>query len=476
MSELRFVIHNRTRMPVIGDEASYLAGPDQTPWPAVWEERENEVVLKYDKEDSPKLHQQFISATGEILTLVTSTLKPSGKSGLLWLELTRGIVDRLRNRVAAWEVNGFQPSASLSERVEHCAQAFCQAVSVRGDVAACETLCISTIDTSLEVIDQAMEEYLVWCSTRETAEDSMSRTLRGAWLGPSELTQPERMDDLSKILNTVAISVSWRKIQPAPEEWDWSSLDEQLAKANAYDWNVMLGPILQFDRAWLPDWIVESSSNFEEVRTAVQNFIMQVVKRCASEVDLCLLATRINRGGDTGWPAASRLQLIVDAAIGLRRVTDQLPFIVGVTQPFSECHAIEDEYPVLHVADGLLRSNIDLAGFALEIEFGTEPGQSWPRDACQLMDRIGQWGMFGLPMVVVTGQGDSLEGDAMSGFAPARLRDFPLWLRQLDNNAGVHAVFWSNLPKPNQDQEEMAEQTALSIAMDWIRDGFGLSR
>ena len=105
----------------------------------------------------------------------------------------------------------------------------------------------------------------------------------------------------------------------------------------------------------------------------------------------------------------------MDAAIGLRRVTDQLPFIVGVTQPFSECHAIEDEYPVLHVADGLLRSNIDLAGFALEIEFGTEPGQSWPRDACQLMDRIGQLGMFGLPMVVVTGQGDSFEGDAMSG-------------------------------------------------------------
>ena len=139
MSELRFVIHNRTRMPVIGDEASYLAGPDQTPWPAVWEERENEVVLKYDKEDSPKLHQQFISATGEILTLVTSTLKPSGKSGLLWLELTRGIVDRLRNRVAAWEVNGFQPSASHSERVEHCAQAFCQAVSVRGAVAAVAT-------------------------------------------------------------------------------------------------------------------------------------------------------------------------------------------------------------------------------------------------------------------------------------------------------------------------------------------------
>ncbi|MEC8241937.1 MAG: hypothetical protein VX084_12400, partial [Planctomycetota bacterium] len=260
------------------------------------------------------------------------------------------------------------------------------------------------------------------------------------------------------------------------EEWDWSSLDEQLAKANAYDWNVMLGPLLQFDRAWLPDWIVESSSDFDEVRTAVQKFIIQVVKRCASEVDLCLLANRINRGGDTGWPAASRLQLIVDAAIGLRRVTDQLPFIVGVTQPFSECHVIEEEYPVFQIADGLLRSNIDLAGFALEIEFGTEPGQSWPRDACQLMDRIGQWGMFGLPMVVVTSQGDPLEEDAMSGSATARLRDFPLWLRQLDNNPGVHAVFWSNLPKPNQDQEEMAEPTALSIAMDWIRDGFGLSR
>ena len=154
---------------------------------------------------------------------------------------------------------------------------------MRGDVAACETLCISTIDTSLEVIDQAMEEYLVWCSTRETAEDSMSRTLRGAWLGHSELTQPERMDDLSKILNTVAISVSWRKIQPAPEEWDWSSLDEQLAKANAYDWNVMLGPILQFDRAWLPDWIMESSSNFEEVRTKVDLLLYRALWTCSEQ-------------------------------------------------------------------------------------------------------------------------------------------------------------------------------------------------
>ena len=471
MSELRFVIHDRTRLPGIGKENGYLAGLDLNPWKATWEISDPGFSLEYEEEDSPKFHQQVILASGELMTLVTSTLKSTEAPHLLWLELARGTVDRLRNRVGAWQVNGLIPSDELNTKVVTCGQVFCSAIAQKGDIGECEKLSVSAIDLALEAMEVAISEYLLWVNEGRTAESAVSKTLRGVWLTQRELDDVDRTAKLNASFNTAAVAVDWSEIQPTQGEWNWAALDEKLDKANQQEWNVVLGPVLRFDRRSIPDWVFSLKDDFAEVRAAVQLFVTTVVKRCASKVDLCVLSTKINFEGDTQWSGSNRLQLIIDAAAGLRRAAENLPFIVGVSQPFSESQTRGNDYPVLHLADGLMRANIDLCGFALDLDFGFDAGETWPRDLCQLVDRLGQWSMFGLPIVVVTSQ--KTAGQEAAGHS-AGLRNFSLWLKLLDRTASVHAVFW---PLPEDEQEGrmlLDSDGAPTAAYRWIREGFDL--
>jgi hypothetical protein len=471
MSQLRFVIHDRSRLPGVGEENGYLAGLDLNPWNATWEISEEGFSLVYDEEDSPKFHQQVIGSTGQVVTLVTSTLKPAAEPHQLWLELARGTVDRLRNRVAAWQVNGMVPSDPLAAKISECCKIFCTAIGQRSHWSDCERLSIAAIDLSLEAMDLAVAEYLRWVSESGPSESVASTTLCGTWLGDTEFGDAQKAATLSRFFNTAAVAVNWKEIQPQAGEWDWSALDEKLDQANQQKWNVVLGPLLRFQRQFIPDWVFALHDDFTEIRSAIQQFVTQVVKHCASKVDLCVLASSINLEYDTGWSGSTRLQLIIDAALGLRRAADNLPFIVGVSQPFSESQRRGDDYPILHLADGLLRANIDLCGFALELDFGLQSGRTWPRDPCQLVERLVQWSTLGLPIVVTTSQSVASDGASAKGDG---LRDFPLWLKLLDRTAAVHAVFWSPEDAVSDDRHLLDSAGAPTEACDWIRRGFDL--
>ena len=87
MSELRFVIHDvRDCRGSEGKRVPCRTGSNPE---ATWEISAPGFSLEYEEEDSPKFHQQVILASGELMTLVTSTLKSTEAPHLLWLELAR---------------------------------------------------------------------------------------------------------------------------------------------------------------------------------------------------------------------------------------------------------------------------------------------------------------------------------------------------------------------------------------------------
>ena len=92
-----------------------------------------------------------------------------------------------------------------------------------------------------------------------------------------------------------------------------------------------------------------------------------------------------------------------------------------------------------------------------------------PRDLCQLVDRLGQWSMFGLPI-----GGDQPEG---AGQKPQVIPlDFKiLWLKLLDRTANVHAVFWPLLEDEQEGRMLLDSDGAPTEAYQWIREGFDLS-
>ncbi|MCA9105185.1 MAG: hypothetical protein KDA83_07155 [Planctomycetales bacterium] len=493
MAEIHLEVDDRSRLGDLDPSVAYLSGLDLAPWKSTWERSDSGWTLRFSETDSPRLHLPVKLNDDFQVMLSTATMRPGPRPYRLWLEIARGTVDRLRNRVSAWQVLDFVPSHRLRQEIERCSLEFCVAMGQHRDVAACERTAQSLIDQTLEAMDLAAEEYVAWQRDSAAAGSSNSSTLRGVWLdvergSPHVGTAAQVADALDDLVNTVVVCPCWNEIEARPDQWNWSSVDERLAAANSRPWNVVLGPLLSFQRSAWPEWLLAQTDHVE-IRRSVQRWVAKLMERYAGQVDLVILAEKVNLVDGLGWDGPTRLQLVIDAGTTLRRAVDNLPYVVGFTQPFSESQYRGVDYPAFHLADALLRANLEISGFALDFEFGGGPTDTRPRDLCQLIDRLAHWGSFGLPLVVSTSAEERSDAEwvalraARAGFRESEPAERPAseettrevkddgnennsrtfelsttgpgavdwvqpyfrrWLEILDSSGVVDAVFWSH--------------------------------
>jgi hypothetical protein len=467
MAEIHLTVDVPSRLVDFGSQTAYLSGLDLAPWPCAWSRSGNAWTLRYDQIDSPRLSATVSDGAASGWMLATATLRPRAAPYRLWLELARGTVDRLRNRVAAWEILGFVPSDTLRRQVGDCGLGFCDAIAAASDGRRCDELAIGTIDRAVGTIRAAAREYVEHLRLESVDAPAGSSTLRGTWFVDEPSLATELLGDdspadlegvasgLEGLVNTIAIAPDWRSIEGSPDHWNWDRLDRQIEAANRRSWNVVLGPLISFRRDRWPEWLVDSDDP-NEIRRGVQRFVGRMMERYSGQVDLALLADRVNLPVDLAWEGPLRLQYVIDAGTTLRRAVDNLPFVVGFTQPFAESQPRGQDYPAFHLADALLRANLDVSGFALDFEFGNGFDQTRPRDLCQLLDRLQHWNSFGLPLVVATSQfaaEDDEEAthpeiavDDAGAFDPAQWSQpaFGDWIELLDASRLVHAVFWNH--------------------------------
>lgn len=460
MAEIHLEVLDRSRLGDLDPASAYLTHLDLAAWTAQWLPRPSGFTLQFSEKDSPRLHVPYRWRGNCQVMLPTATLRPRPQPYRLLLEVARGTIDRLRNRVASWQVMDFRPSPTLKQTIDACSLDFCRSMSLEHQPQACEKSSIALIDAGLAAMDLAASEFVSWQRSEQAeAAAGSSSTLRGTWLETDarsdKLDTPEKVTAaLDDLVNTVIVRPRWELIETRPNQWDWSSIDPLLAAANSRPWNVVLGPVLSFQRSSWPEWLI-SLSDPTEIRRAVQRYVAKLMERFAGQVDLVILAERVNMASGLKWDGPARLQLVIDAGTTLRRAVDNLPYVVGFTQPFSENQPRGVDYPAFHLADALLRANLEICGFALDFEFGDGPSDTRPRDLCQLVERLSHWSSFGLPLVVSTSSSEQSEAERLAAAckdAEATECDeliwgqphFQRWLEILDASGVVDGVFWNH--------------------------------
>jgi hypothetical protein len=92
--------------------------------------------------------------------------------------------------------------------------------------------------------------------------------------------------------------------------------------------------------------------------------------------------------------------------------------VVSFDQPWGEYMAEQDEdLAPLHYADALVRADLGVSGFGLEINAGYWPRGSAHRPAFEYGRLIDQWSMLGLPLMLLLSTADSSEPDPLADSA-----------------------------------------------------------
>jgi len=412
MGQMRFRIHDRNRIAPGGLDRIYVSGMEEIPWSTRVSWDGDELVVQRSTSDSGCVNVPWLVDGHGQKVLTTTTLMERERPYLLEVELARGLIQRLRNRLFIWEWLGLEAPVELQSQLQAATREFALAATSQQEpevaAAAANRALAGALSTAHELVASYAEQAI---AARQ--KQAPLATLMGVSLSPQTPAVKVRRQ-LVEACNIVQLPIAWRAIELREGRRDWKQTDEQLAWCQTAGLKVAAGPLLRMDDAGVPDWMVLWEGDFDNLLRLMIDHVRAVVSRYAGRVHLWQVASRVNTGKLLSLEEEQCLQLVAQAVDVVRQLDSRTPTVVSFDQPWAEYLGYENEdLAPLHYADALVRADLGVSGFGLELNAGFRPGSSH-RPIFELGRLIDQWSIWGLPLMFHLSTASATSADALA--------------------------------------------------------------
>jgi hypothetical protein len=413
MGQMRFRVHDRDRLPDDALHRIYVAGVEDFPWStrSMWDG--DQLVVTRGVDDSGYVYVPWRVDGQGLRLLGTSTLMERDEPYVLEVELARGLIQRLRSRVFVWEWLGTATPPELSERLRYATSEFSRAATMQQDPAAAASHANAALSAALAMADDLVRHFSDHALESRQRQTPVS-TLLGVTLGPQAppVTVKRQIVDACTL---VQVPVAWRTIENREGKRDWKATDDQLAWCQTAGLKVAAGPLLRMDDRGVPDWMYLWEGDDDNLARLLLDHVRAVVSRYTGRVHLWHVASRVNNGRLMSLDEESRLNLVAKAVQVVRRIDPRTPTVVSFDQPWAEYLVDQDnDLAPWHYADALVRADLGISGFGLEINAGYWPRGSAHRPVFEYSRLLDQWGQLGLPLMMLLSTASSTGPDPLA--------------------------------------------------------------
>lgn len=401
MGLLRLLVHHRERIPPGGLDQIHICGPEDLPWFARVYFSGPHLVIERAESESGRVFVPWRVGEGSPLLLGTATLIEREEPYLLEVELARGMVNSLRNQLAAWETAGLVVPAEIAAGVLKATSDLARAATSQDDAATAADWAQRSLETTLNVMTQLANEYAQQVLTARRNQARPLNSWFGVHLG-QYLPQPAVARHVGKAFNVVSVPFTWRAIEAVEGRRNWAQTDAQIDWARNAGLRICAGPLLELDDRGLPDWTYLWEGDFDNLLAFMLDHVRAVIERYRGKVHLWQAAARVTHGHALGLSEEARLQLTAKVIATVRELDPSRPLVVTFDQPWAEYLAYEHlDLAPLHFADALVRADLGLSGLGLELNIGYQPGGSLPRGPLAISRLIDTWSLLELPLMVM---------------------------------------------------------------------------
>lgn len=382
----------------------YLAGFDQVPW-VVHATRGSaadancaELILRRTVSDSANFFTPWPVADHGIVTVSTGSLMEREEPYHLPLELARGTISRLRNQITEWQAHGLMVQEDVFQGLATAQQAFRGAIQYPHGSVESAAAAEKSLKTALDSIVALALCYTDQASNVRRHTAAAAKILFGAELGNAVLDGPTARS-FAVSFNAARVPLPWCDIESSEGRRRWELADRQIAWCKANGLAVCAGPLIEFDRHGLPDWLYLFEGDFESLVAAITEFAEAAVVRYRDRVDFWLCASRANTADVLDLGEEEFLRITAELVERTKNLSPQTPLIVSLDQPWVEYAARRQvDVPPLHFADLLIRADLGLSGIMLEINMGYQPGGTYPRDIVEFSRQLDIWAGLEMPI------------------------------------------------------------------------------
>jgi hypothetical protein len=397
---MQFTAADPRRLPADAAARAHLTGAEDIPWLSRVVRTDKGLIADRPAGDSGSFHVPWrIEGQGERL-LATTSLMERSRPYHLSVELARGTVCRVRSQLAVWEEAGLVVPLTVHEQLKAAMVFLRQAATAQHQPESAEPHAQRAIELASAAGDAVSQAFAEQALSGRKRQAGKLPTLFGVRLGD---TPPDDAigQSLPAAMNTAIVPLRWSLIETSEGRFEWGACDQIVFWCQARNLRICGGPLFSLDDGSLPSWLSAYEGNFDRVVTLATRFIQQAVARYQGRVHLWLCTARTNVGESLALREEQKLRLTLRCVETVRRSAPQIPAVVSLDLPWGE-HMLHREIQLspLHFADTLVRADLGLSGFGLEINLGYAPRGTFPRDLTAFSYLVDRWSGFNLPLVV----------------------------------------------------------------------------
>jgi hypothetical protein len=400
MGLMRFIVHDRERIPPGGLEHVHMCGGDDIPWFSRAYFSGQQLIIERNEDDSGRVFVPWQIGDSGPLLISTATLMERDRPYLLEVELARGVLNNLRNQIAQWEMMGLVVPASLRGKISEATSDFSRGASNQDDVPVAAKYAEHALFSAMSAMRELTAEYVKQALAMRRSQERQFTAWFGVHLG-SHLPKSNVARQLASTFNMVSLPLTWKTIEVVEGRRNWSDADAQVEWAHSAGLRICAGPLLELDDRGVPDWTYLWEGDFQSILSFMLDHVRAVVERYRGKVHLWQVAARMTHGHALGLNEEARLQLAAKAITVVRQLDPTTPLVVTFDQPWAEYLANEQlDLAPMHFADALVRADLGLSGLGLEINVGYQPGGSVHRGPLAFSRLVDNWSLLELPLLV----------------------------------------------------------------------------
>jgi hypothetical protein len=323
-----------------------------------------------------------VEGFGTVL-LPTTCLPERPEPYNLNLELARGRLMQIINKREDW---------SIFEDAEDTAALY-------GDIQDLFIKAIQGIDNApvaSQLADQALQKAMVFSESLAAKHAKVlfatrgknhgfGRGCLGCWVDPKQVSNPAYLEQLAGAFGLAMVPFNWGQIELERGKYDFSNLDACISLLSKRKLAIGAGPLLCFNKEYLPKWLLEGDTDFEKIRECAYEFVSAAASRYGGMVRTWNVVSGLNAFNHFGFGFEQVLEITRAANRAVKAAAERALRIIEVANPWGEYYGqVSDTIPPLVYMDMVIQSGINFDAFGLTMRFGSDISGMHVRDMMQI--------------------------------------------------------------------------------------------
>jgi GH35 family endo-1,4-beta-xylanase len=345
-----------------------------------------------------------VKNVGQIL-VETIRVQERDKPYILQVELARGRILRLNNKLEDWGMLDFEEAAPWLRQADEARDRLIQALQADEPAKAAD-LAEDALSLAVQASEGLTQLHAELFIARRRPGQGFPRRALGCALHLDIPAQPGKQR-LAKAFDFAALPICWRDVEPTEQNFNWKLVDSWVEALTKPPTPLPIHgyPLLCFRETNVPDWLYIWEHDFDTIRDLAFEHIRRILNRYGQHISSWSVVSGLHAANGFSFNFEQIMELTRLACTLTKQMAPRSIAVIELVAPWGEYYARNQRtIPPMLYADMVVQSGVTFDAFGLKFRFGPGIDGHFVRDLFQISVMLDQFSKLGKPLHVTAVQ------------------------------------------------------------------------